>query len=259
MRYFVNVKNYTMNFEPESNIFLVHKPSGPTSFDVVAEIRRIANVKKVGHAGTLDPMAEGLLIVGVGAGTKKLGRFLKLPKTYGASVLLGTGTDTGDITGAVLEKIDTPDFSDEKIRRAVLSLRGRLVLPVPVYSAVKIGGRRLYARARAGERFAPPARAMEIIEVSFGGVLKDAAGVIVAMELRVGSGVYARSIAEELGRRLGLPATLASLKRKNIGDYSLSDALSIVELADLFRKRCRTKITESQPISAPRSAPPKMS
>ena len=239
----------------EENILLVKKPFGISSFDVIRLLRNRLKIKKIGHAGTLDPMAEGLLIVGIGAGTKKLGSFLKLPKTYEATVILGKSTDTGDITGKILEERAAADVSGEKIVMAVLSLRGKLLLPVPAYSAVNISGKRLYALARAGEKVVPPVREMEIKEISLKN-WRQAGGCFEAdVTLRVSSGTYIRSIAVELGKRLGVPATLKKLTRTSIGDYSLKDAAEVGELSAFDF----TSATERKPASVPKIIPPKIS
>ena len=214
----------------QDNIILVNKPKGPTSFDVVRKIRQKLKVKKVGHAGTLDPMAEGLLIVGIGAGTKKLGDFLKLPKTYDAKVLFGIRTDTGDITGMVLERKVVPKFDEEKFNSAVESMVGKHSFPVPAYSAIKMAGQPLYKRARAGETFDLPIKEMEIIHVSKGEMRSIQGGYEACLTIRVSSGTYIRSIVQEIGRLMDLPATLLELKRTSIGNYLLEDAVRVEDV-----------------------------
>lgn len=199
-----------------------------------------------GHAGTLDPMASGLLIVGVGEGTKKLDVYLKLPKIYEAEILLGVRTDTGDITGNVLEEREVAEIDPERIRDALGSMVGTLELPVPAYSAVKQKGEPLYKKARRGERVKPPVKPMQIISANLydirlrqparawragggsgGHVSKDVEHVVVKVRFEVGSGTYIRSLAEELGRRLGYPATLKALRRTKIGEFDIKDASAI--------------------------------
>lgn len=219
--------------EISDNILLVDKQKGITSFDVIRILRKKLGIRKMGHAGTLDPMASGLMIIGVNEGTKKMSEFLKLPKVYIADVLLGKKTDTGDIEGRVIEEAEVPDVSEEKIREAVAGMVGKHSLPVPMYSAVKIGGRPLYKLARKKEKgnalteeeknILPPVKEMGVISVR----LLEIHGAILKIEMGVSSGTYVRSLAEELGRRLGYPATLAGLRRTKIGEFLIEDAVKI--------------------------------
>lgn len=217
----------------EEGIILVRKPKGITSFDVVSRIRHTLNIKKVGHAGTLDPNATGLLIIGIGSGTKKLGKYLKLPKSYHAEILLGKSMNTGDITGEIVEEKSASHLTVNQILDTLASLRGKSLLPVPRYSAIKKDGIPLYKRARAGEVFEPPKKEMEILEITAGTIVKVRSGFLVSVDLRVTSGTYIRSIAEELGRKLCVPATLSDLVRTSIGNYSLDGAVELSEVSNL--------------------------
>ena len=203
-------------------VFLVDKPKGITSFDVIRRLREKTGVRKMGHAGTLDPLATGLLIVAAGEDTKKLSRFLGLPKEYEADILFGVRTDTGDMEGAVLEEADV-SIAEEDIRRALAEMKGILRLPVPAYSAVKRGGEPLYRKARRGEKVAPPEKEMHVYRAELLFFRPPALRVL----FFVGSGTYIRSLAEELGRRLGVPATLRDLRRTKIGDYTVDNAEKI--------------------------------
>jgi tRNA pseudouridine55 synthase len=226
------------------NILLIDKPAGITSFDVIRRMRKAlsecahANAGedkrariKIGHAGTLDPMATGLMIIGVGEGTKKLKEYLKLPKVYEAEVFLGLHTDTGDREGREFpisnsqfpNNLQISKLSKEKIKETLEGMVGKLILPVPRYSAIKVGGKRLYAKARRGESFEPPKKEMEVIRLTPKGIMnkelgmRGEEGITVKFEVEVASGTYIRSLAEELGRRLGVPATLWNLRRTRIG------------------------------------------
>ena len=151
------------------HILLIDKPSGITSFDCIRILRKKLGIRKMGHAGTLDPMATGLMIIGVGDGTKKLQEFLKLDKTYEAEILLGVQTDTGDITGKVLKELGIKNYelSEEKIKKVLQGMVAKLELPVPAYSAIKRGGEALYKKARRGEVVDVPIKTMEIKAVEF--------------------------------------------------------------------------------------------
>jgi len=208
-------------------VLLIDKPKGLTSFDVIRILRKKLGVKKMGHSGTLDPLATGLMLVGVGEGTKKLQSLIKLPKTYEASVLLGVRTATGDLEGEVVESKKISDLDCDEAKKVILGLEGKIALRVPAYSAVKVGGKRLYKLARSGEKFLPPVKEMEILKSEFKGCFKDRGNYVVKVTLEVSSGTYIRSIAEEIGRRLGLPATLSELRRTRIGEYEVKDAMRL--------------------------------
>ena len=189
----------------------------------------------MGHAGTLDPMATGLMIIGVGEGTKMLGQYLRLSKSYEANILLGIHTDTGDITGQELaisndqfpNKSQISKITNEEIRRTLQGMVGKLELSVPAYSAIKRGGEALYKKARRGEVVDVPMKTMEVTSSDFLGMEPHPQGLLVKARFDVGSGTYVRSLAEELGRRLGVPATLAGLWRTRIGDFKIEDARSL--------------------------------
>lgn len=192
----------------------------------------------MGHAGTLDPLASGLMIIGVGEGTKKLSEYLKLDKEYVAEILLGLKTTTGDLEGQVVEtKEVVGDFSAENISAILTSMIGTLTLPVSAYSAIKKGGVPLYKKARSAERRGEtvpesqlPLRDMKVIDATLvSDAIYDSVDqkIIVPVRFYVGSGTYIRSLAEEFGRRLGYPATLKSLRRTRIGEFKVEDAESI--------------------------------
>ncbi len=221
----------------DSNILLIDKPKGITSFDVIRILRKKLGIRKMGHAGTLDPMASGLMIIGINEGTKKMSEFLKLPKVYVANVLLGKKTDTGDMEGRVIEEADVPEISEEKIREVVAGMVGKHSLHVPMYSAIKIGGRPLYKLARKKEKgselteeeknIAPPIKEMEVISARLLEIHCQGRTLTMKIEMEVSSGTYIRSLGEELGRRLGYPATLAGLRRTKIGEFLIEDAMSL--------------------------------
>ena len=181
----------------------------------------------MGHAGTLDPMATGLMLVGVGEGTKELSRLLKLPKQYEAEILLGVQTDTGDMTGKIIESQKIHNVESGQIEKTLSEMVGELKLPVPAYSAIKQGGEPLYKKARRGEKVETPVRKMMVTAVRDISVARNDIDIRVRATFDVESGTYIRSLAEELGRRLGLPATLSALRRTKIGEYDIKDAETI--------------------------------
>lgn len=216
----------------EEGIILVDKPKGASSFGALGLLRKKYGLEKrlkLGHAGTLDPMATGLLIVGVGKGTKTLKNYVGLPKTYVAEVLLGIQTDTGDITGVTVksEKLKVESLKTEGIKEVVGGMRGKWILPVPVYSATKQGGKPLYKKAREGRKLIQPNREMEIYQSEVKSVKFKDEKVFVEVEMEVSSGTYIRSIAEEIGRRLNVPATLANLRRTRVGEWGVENAIRV--------------------------------
>ncbi|MEX0933462.1 MAG: tRNA pseudouridine(55) synthase TruB, partial [Candidatus Paceibacterota bacterium] len=188
----------------DSTLVLVYKPRGMSSFDVIRQLRKKLNIRKMGHAGTLDPLAEGLLLIGIQEGTKKLADYVGLDKVYRVEIELGERTASGDKEGDVLEERNVAlDEVEEKDVLGVLeSLSGEIELPVPIYSAVKKAGAPLYARARRGEIITPPKRVMSIYSLTLLACTSNAehTRVFLSVDMHVGSGVYVRSIAEEIGR-----------------------------------------------------------
>lgn len=210
-------------------IIFIDKPAGITSFDVIRELRRRTGIRKFGHAGTLDPMATGLMILGVEGGTKQLQDYIKLDKVYEAEILIGQSYTTGDVTGELLESVAVVDVSEHVLRQALADLQGVHRLPVSAYSAIKKDGKKMYERARAAAKIGDvikdvPYRDMEVFSTTWHGVRWQDGLAYVHATFHVASGVYIRSLAEELGRRVGYPAALAALRRTKIGPYSIATA-----------------------------------
>jgi len=170
----------------------------------------------------LDPNASGLMLIGINEGTKKLTKLVGLDKTYIAEILLGTKTDSGDITGKVIEEKPVPEISEEKIKNVLESMIGDIVLEVSLYSAMKRKGRPLYKYAREGKEITKPKRVMTVYKAELKSWLSDKQ--LLEVEFEVGSGTYIRSLAEEIGKRLGTVATLKNLCRTKIGNYNLDNA-----------------------------------
>jgi tRNA pseudouridine55 synthase len=211
-------KDESMASSPEG-LLLIDKPSGITSHDAVALVRRALSTKKVGHAGTLDPMATGLLVVGVGRATRLL-RFLgALPKTYEATIRLGVGTTTLDADGDVTETAPV-DVTDEEIRTAAASLVGDSMQTPPAYSAVKVGGRPLYEAARKGQTLEAAPRPIHVETFD----LLSRRGDEVDALIVCGGGTYVRVLAADVGAALGCGAHLTRLRRTAIGPFTADDA-----------------------------------
>lgn len=212
------------------DILCIDKPTGISSFDVIRILRKKLGLRKMGHAGTLDPLATGLLVIGIGAGTKKLKEMIGLSKVYEAEVLIGVRTATGDLEGRVEEEKDASGLTEADIRNALEKMTGTLTLPVPKYSAVKVKGMPLYRAARRGELVVPPKKEMSVTDTLVREVCFEGKTVVVAVRWSVSSGTYIRSLAEELGTRLGVPATLKSLRRTRVGELRVEDALLLDEV-----------------------------
>lgn len=225
-------------------LLLIDKPRGISSFMVIRELRRRTGINKMGHAGTLDPRASGLLLIGVEKGTKQLAGLLGLDKEYVAEVLIGERRSTGDMEGLVLaEKAYQGDLDEGKISEALASLIGEITLPVSAYSAIKKDGVPMYKKARAAERKGEqvsevPLRLMKVYETELL-KLKPFKNVgeprlLATVRFKVGSGTYIRSLGEELGERLGYPATLYNLRRTKVGEYKVEDAKKISDFGTFF-------------------------
>lgn len=206
------------------NIIVVDKPKGITSFDVIRILRREMGIKKMGHAGTLDPLASGLMIIGINDGTKKMEEFLKLDKTYEAEILLGTKTDTGDLEGEVIETREITNIEEDYIEDVIKNFHGEFDIPVPKHSAIKKDGKALYEYAREGLDVEVPIKKMKVYKSRFKGLEETTEGFILKVDFDVASGVYIRSLVEFIGNFLDTPATLANLRRTKIGEWDLKGA-----------------------------------
>ncbi|MGD9531709.1 tRNA pseudouridine(55) synthase TruB [Pseudonocardia sp.] len=210
----------------ESGLVIVDKPGGLTSHDVVSRLRRILRTRKVGHAGTLDPMATGVLVCGVGRGTKLLGHLALDTKAYTATIRLGASTTTDDAEGDVLATADAAGVTDEAIRAAMAGLTGAIEQVPSSVSAIKVDGRRAYALVRAGEQVALPARPVTVS--AFDLIARRAAELDVAVECS--SGTYVRALARDLGSALQVGGHLTALRRTRVGPFTLAHARTLPEL-----------------------------
>jgi tRNA pseudouridine55 synthase len=216
-------------------LLLIDKPYGITSFDVIRRLRRILNIKKMGHAGTLDPLATGLMLIGVGAGTKKLTELVKLDKEYVAEIRIGESRTTGDLEGEVIESKKVEGLTLDEVEQSLVGMIGELELLVSAYSAIKVDGVPMYKRARKAEKTGEvvtdvPMRIMRVNEAEALSYMIVGDFAVVTVRFSVGSGTYIRSLAEELGRRLGYPATLQNLRRTKVGKFDIKDAYIFEEL-----------------------------
>ena len=212
-------------------ILNIDKPKGETSFGVVAKIKRLTRERRVGHAGTLDPQATGVLPVCLGHGTRVVEFLLGATKAYRAQIELGVATDTCDASGKITQLGDASGVSREQLESALNSFCGLIQQTPPMYSAVKYQGKRLYELARAGIEVERKSRPTIIYHLE----LIEWQSPIVTIELVCGKGTYIRSLAYDLGQALGCGANLKSLIRLRYGLFDIKDAVSLPQLEDAFR------------------------
>ncbi len=218
-------------------IVLVDKAGGMTSHDVVARVRRAAGTKKVGHAGTLDPMATGLLVLGVNRATRLLTYLVGADKTYAASIRLGQATVTDDAEGDVTDAPGIGEIDDVVLRGAVASLTGPIEQVPSAVSAIKVDGKRSYARVRAGEDVALAARPVTVhrfdVLARRDATASDGTGVLdLDVVVRCSSGTYVRALARDLGATLGSAGHLTALRRSAVGDFDVAEAQTLDAIAD---------------------------
>lgn len=208
-----------------NGIIIIHKEAGFTSHDVVAKMRGICKQKKIGHTGTLDPQATGVLPVCLGSGTKLCDMLTDKDKEYVAELLLGVETDTQDTTGQVLKERPV-EVSEEAVRQAIMSFRGEYQQVPPMYSALKVDGKKLYELARAGKEVERKAREVWIHEIE----ILELALPVVKIRVACSKGTYIRTLCADIGEKLGCGGTMKSLQRTRVGSFVLEKAVTLSEL-----------------------------
>lgn len=215
-------------------LLVVDKPSGWTSHDVVARARRLCGTRKVGHAGTLDPMATGVLVLGVGRATRLLTFLVGCDKDYTATIRLGEATLTDDAEGEVLARADAAEISPAALAEAVAALTGEIRQRPSAVSAIKIGGQRAYQRVRAGADVTLPERPVRVDRFDLGDLRKMAGPVGTVLDVdvavTVSSGTYVRALARDLGAALGVGGHLRALRRTRVGRFTLAQAHELAAL-----------------------------
>lgn len=218
----------------DAGLVVVDKAPGMTSHDVVAKVRRLAGTRKVGHAGTLDPMATGVLLLGVNRATRLLGHLMLTEKAYDATVRLGADSSTDDAEGELGPVASTELLTEDDVRSAAGGFVGPLQQVPSSVSAIKVDGQRAYQRVRAGEDVRLAAREVTVHELLVTDVRRDGEWLDVDLSVRCSSGTYIRAIARDLGAALGVGGHLTSLRRTAVGPFTLSDARTLDALADGF-------------------------
>jgi len=213
-------------------LVIVDKPAGWTSHDVVGKLRRLAGTRRVGHAGTLDPMATGVLVIGIEKATRLLGHLALSRKAYDATIRLGQSTNTDDAEGETIATAPAAAITDEALRTAIDALTGRLQQVPPQVSAIKVDGKRAYKRAREGEALELSARPVTVYDFTVRGVRRPGELIDIDASVTCSSGTYVRALARDLGAALGTGGHLTALRRTRVGPYDLTMARTIEQLTE---------------------------
>ncbi|HEX9834909.1 MAG TPA: tRNA pseudouridine(55) synthase TruB [Mycobacterium sp.] len=216
----------------EPGLVVVDKPAGMTSHDVVGRTRRIFGTRKVGHAGTLDPMATGVLVVGIERATKILGLLTATDKSYAATIRLGQTTSTEDAEGEVLQTVSAASVTETQIEAAVAPLRGEIDQIPSAVSAIKVGGQRAYKLAREGQTVELAPRKVRIDRFDVLDVRRNGGLLYVDVEVDCSSGTYIRALARDVGEALAVGGHLTGLRRTRVGRFGLEQAVTLDDLAE---------------------------
>jgi tRNA pseudouridine55 synthase len=234
--------------DPFDGVLIVDKPGGPTSHDIVAAIRRQFQLRKVGHGGTLDPQATGLLVILIGKGTRLSGSFMGADKTYEGVFRLGVATDSQDGQGKVIREADFSGVTREQVETQMAKFTGDIYQTPPMVSAVKIAGVPLYKRARKGQVVERKAKLIHVYEFR----LVDFALPRVRFVLRCTKGTYVRTLGDDIGEALGCGAYLEELRRTRSGDMNIEDAIAFDDAMKLsLEQLCRKMIPMSRFVGQP--------
>lgn len=214
--------------EGPTGLLLVDKPRGVTSHDVVGRVRSILSTRRVGHAGTLDPMATGLLVIAVGRATKLLGHLALAAKSYSATIRLGESTATDDAEGEIVARRDASGLPPAAIRAAMALFTGEIDQVPSSYSAIKVGGRRAYDLARSGAEVALPSRRVTVSRFDLLAPPRVVGGCVdLDVVVECTTGTYVRALARDLGERLGVGGHLTALRRSTVGPFAVSEAVDV--------------------------------
>ncbi|ALG84572.1 tRNA pseudouridine(55) synthase TruB [Gordonia phthalatica] len=214
-----------------AGLLVVDKVAGVTSHDVVSQCRKAFNTRRVGHAGTLDPMATGVLVIGIERATKLLGLLSLTTKSYAATIRLGQSTDSDDADGEIVTTADASGVSDEETAAVIATLTGDIQQVPTKVSAIKVDGRRAHALVRAGEEFELQARPVTVHRFEVLETRRDGGFVDVDVEVDCSSGTYIRSLARDLGATLGVGGHLTALRRTAVGPFTLEHSRTMEEVA----------------------------
>lgn len=221
-----------MNIFEEGQVLLIDKPLRWTSFDVIRKIRNLIRIKKVGHAGTLDPLATGLLIVCTGKFTKRINEYMAQEKEYTGTFTVGATTPTYDLESEPGDFKSIENITEQAIKDATIKFTGEIMQVPPAHSAIKVDGKRLYELARAGQEVKPEPRKVTIKKFEIEKILLP----LVYFRVVCSTGTYIRSLANDLGETIGCGAHLSSLCRTRIGDFKVTDAMTMEEFEEKIKQ-----------------------
>jgi len=233
-----------------SGLVVVDKPGGMTSHDVVSRVRRLARTRRVGHGGTLDPMATGVLVIGVEKATRLLTYVIGSTKEYRATIRLGQSTITDDAEGEIVSTVDASGIDEPAVRTALGALTGEILQVPSAVSAIKINGVRSYARVRSGEEVALAGRPVTVSRLDVLAIRPLGAVMDVDVDVACSSGTYIRALARDAGNALGVGGHLTALRRTAVGEFRLAEAVPLDELAER-----EDPVTMPLPLAAARSFP----
>lgn len=219
-------------------VLLVDKPQGMTSHDIVARMRRVFRIKKVGHAGTLDPMATGLLLILIGKATKVSQFLMSMDKEYTGTVKLGEATDSQDADGEIIETKPVPELTQADVEKEMATFMGDQYQTPPMFSAKKVNGQKLYKLARQGKTIEREPRVIHVSRYDILDFNLPEVSVIVSSS----KGTYIRTLAHDLGERLGCGGHLCALRRTQVGKFRIEDANTLEEIENMAPSELRTKL-----------------
>jgi|TARA_B110000196_G_scaffold16509_1_gene13032 tRNA pseudouridine55 synthase len=219
-------------------VLLVDKPQGMTSHDIVARMRRVFRIKKIGHAGTLDPMATGLLLILVGKATKVSQFLMSMDKEYTGTVKLGEATDSQDADGEIVETKTVPELTQADVEKEMATFMGDQYQTPPMFSAKKVNGQKLYKLARQGKTIEREARVIHVSRYDILDFNLPEVSIIVGSS----KGTYIRTLAHDLGERLGCGGHLCALRRTQVGKFRIEDANTLEEIENMAPSELRTKL-----------------
>lgn len=225
-----------------NGVIVVDKAKGNTSFDEIRKIRKEYNIKKVGHTGTLDPMATGVLTILVGEATKLSDYLMNHNKEYIATLTLGEKRDTGDSEGKVIQTKKVPLFSEKSVKETLKSFEGEISQIPPKYSAIKVNGKKLYEYARSGEEIEIKPRKVNIFEINLMEIKENN----ITFKVHCSKGTYIRTLCEDIAERLGTVGYMSSLRRIRVGNFTLDDVGKIISIEETLKNEPKYKLKDKE-------------
>lgn len=225
-----------------NGVIVVDKAKGNTSFDEIRKIRKEYNIKKVGHTGTLDPMATGVLTILVGEATKLSDYLMNHNKEYIATLTLGEKRDTGDSEGKVIQTKKVPLFSEKSVKETLKSFEGEISQIPPKYSAIKVNGKKLYEYARSGEEIEIKPRKVKIFEINLMEIKENN----ITFKVHCSKGTYIRTLCEDIAERLGTVGYMSSLRRIRVGNFTLDDVGKIISIEETLKNEPKYKLKDKE-------------